>query len=62
MTAPADRGPGRPPIGPKIEVRLSPETLAKLDDEAERRGEKRAAVVRGIVELALDVRASKGTP
>lgn len=43
------RGPGRPPVGPAIEVRLPPEVLAWLDAEAQREGTTRADLVRGIL-------------
>ena len=37
---------GRPVIGPPIKVRLRPETLSTLDDEASRKGITRSQLVR----------------
>lgn len=50
---------GRPPLGPKIEVRLPPETLARLDALAP--GYQRPALVREAIEreLARRERAEK---
>lgn len=46
-------GPGRPAIGPKIEVRFPPGLLARLD---EHRGDlvSRPSAIRNLVEQALD--------
>ena len=40
---------GRPPVGPKIEVRLDAYTLTVLDALAAADGKKRAAYVRDII-------------
>lgn len=43
---------GRPEIGPQIKVRLSPETLARVDALADAAGMSRSAWVRGAIEAA----------
>lgn len=42
---------GRPPLGPKIEVRVQPETLARLDALAP--GYQRPALIREAIEREL---------
>jgi len=44
-----ERGPGRPEIGPTVQIRLPEEMLARLDAEAQRTGEKRAEIIRRFV-------------
>ena len=44
--APSRRGPGRPPIGPRFELKLPAEMISALDREAERLHASRAEVVR----------------
>jgi Ribbon-helix-helix protein, copG family len=53
--------PGRPEIGPQINVRLTPELLGALDAEADRRGESRAAAIRALLADALVVVSKQGT-
>ena len=52
----AERG-GRPEVGPPINTRLAPETLAKVDEEAVREGVTRAEMIRRLVDDALTARA-----
>lgn len=42
-------GRGRPAIGERVEVRIPPDALARLDAEAARQGITRAELVRDIV-------------
>lgn len=42
-------GRGRPAIGERVEVRIPPDLLARLDAEAARQGITRAELVRDIV-------------
>lgn len=44
---------GRPSVGPKVEVRLPPDTLAAVDRLAEREGLRRAAMLRALIERSL---------
>ena len=44
---------GRPEIGPQIKVRLSPETLARVDEMASTAGVSRSAWVRATIEGAV---------
>ncbi|MFI5687927.1 CopG family transcriptional regulator [Streptomyces sp. NPDC051636] len=44
---------GRPPVGPKVEVRLDLDTLARVDERAEREGVKRAEMLRRLIVSAL---------
>lgn len=44
---------GRPAVGPKVEVRLDPETLAKVDKRAAAEGVKRAEMLRRIIVAGL---------
>ena len=41
--------PGRPYVGPEVRVRIPPDLLAIIDEEAGRLGLTRAAMVRGIL-------------
>lgn len=43
------RGPGRPPEGKKIEVRVPPEVVVEIDREAHKAGVKRAALLREVL-------------
>ncbi|SFD14640.1 hypothetical protein [Streptomyces aidingensis] len=45
---------GRPSVGPKREVRLSPERWAQVDAYAQERGLEKAAALREIIERGLD--------
>lgn len=47
------RGPGRPAIGPMVNVRMPHELIDRLDAEAERRGLARAAIIRKLLEDGL---------
>ena len=49
-----ERGPGRPEIGPVIQVRLPEEMTAQLDALAERDGVPRAEVIRRLLGEALE--------
>lgn len=46
-------GRGRPPIGPAVQVRLTPDLLARIDRWAKRQGVTRAEAIRRLVERAL---------
>lgn len=49
---PDESGPnlgGRPAVGPKVDVRLDPDTLAKVDARAAQEGVKRAEMLRRII-------------
>jgi metal-responsive CopG/Arc/MetJ family transcriptional regulator len=48
------RGPGRPVIGPSIQVRLEPDVIAKLDRLAASGGTTRAQLIREAVYLLLE--------
>ena len=48
-----ERGPGRPEVGPAIQVRLPGDLLARLDTRAEAEGVSRAEMVRQLLETAL---------
>ncbi|MGW3383312.1 ribbon-helix-helix domain-containing protein [Streptomyces albogriseolus] len=53
---PDEAGPnlgGRPTVGPKVEVRLDPETLAKVDARAAQEGVKRAEMLRRLIVASL---------
>lgn len=53
---PEESGPnlgGRPVVGPKVEVRLDPDTLAKVDARADKEGVKRAEVLRRIITAGI---------
>jgi hypothetical protein len=53
---PDEEGPnlgGRPTVGPKVEVRLDPETLAKIDARADKEGVKRAEMLRRLIVASL---------
>ncbi|MFF8590001.1 CopG family transcriptional regulator [Streptomyces sp. NPDC015220] len=53
---PDESGPnlgGRPTVGPKVEVRLAPEVLAKVDARAAEAGVKRAEMLRRIITDAV---------
>ena len=43
----------RPPVGPRVETRLTPETLAEVDRRAKALGMRRAAYLRFIVETHI---------
>lgn len=42
-------GRGRPPVGPRVVVRLPDELLARVDRDAERAGETRSQALRRII-------------
>lgn len=46
-------GRGRPPIGPAVQVRLTPGLLARLDAWAKRQGVNRAEAVRRLLDQVL---------
>jgi hypothetical protein len=46
------RGPGRPEIGPPVNVRLPADLLAWLDEQAADAGVKRAEFIRDALEFA----------
>ncbi len=48
-----ETGPGRPAIGPQINIRLGDELTARVD-AAKRDGESRAATIRRLLEQALN--------
>lgn len=53
---PDEEGPnlgGRPVVGPKVETRLDTETLAKVDERAEKEGVKRAEMLRRLIIASL---------
>lgn len=53
---PEEAGPnfgGRPIVGPKVEVRLDPETLALVDARASKEGVKRAEMLRRLILASL---------
>ncbi len=50
---PEPRGPGRPEIGPLVNVRMRPDMVARLDELAERYGTSRAETVRRLLEDGL---------
>lgn len=50
---PAERGPGRPEIGPAFSIRFPAELVARLDAEAAERETSRADVIRWAVDKAL---------
>jgi hypothetical protein len=52
--------PGRPEIGPKIEVRLPENLLTKVDARADAEGVSRAEMVRMLLAEALDQQATAG--
>ena len=47
------RGPGRPEIGPAIQIRLPESLLTRLDEEAGKAGTSRAETIRRILAAAL---------
>jgi hypothetical protein len=51
-SAAAERGPGRPSIGPPVNVRLPVDLLAWVDARAEALGVPRAEFIRGVLEHA----------
>jgi hypothetical protein len=48
-----ERGPGRPAVGPMVNVRMDDEMIARLDEEAATRGESRAATIRRMLIYGL---------
>lgn len=42
-------GPGRPKVGPMVNVRIPPDLLRRLDIESQRAGERRAATIRRLL-------------
>ena len=46
-------GRGRPPVGPRVNIRIPVEVIAALDAEAERLGVNRSELVRRILCEAL---------
>lgn len=53
---PDESGPnlgGRPAVGPKVEVRLDPDVLAKVDSRATKEGVKRAEMLRRLIVAGL---------
>jgi len=52
-TPPANRG-GRPEVGPKVEARLTPDTLQRLDARAAATGKSRADTIRALIDDGLD--------
>lgn len=46
-------GRGRPTTGTKVQVRIPPDLLARIDAEAEREGVTRAEAVRGLLALGI---------
>lgn len=54
---PEERGPGRPAIGPVVEVRFAPDILEAIDAAAAVQGMRRAEYIRGAVERDLSVTA-----
>ncbi|MEV8248129.1 CopG family transcriptional regulator [Streptomyces rochei] len=53
---PDEEGPnlgGRPMVGPKVETRLDPDTLAKVDERAAKEGVSRAEMLRRLVIAGL---------
>ena len=48
-----ERGPGRPEIGPAIQVRLPEELLRRVEDRAQAQGVSRAEAIRRLLEYAL---------
>lgn len=44
---------GRPPVGPRVTVRLPADVLARIDQEADRQGESRAMSIRRLLGDAL---------
>jgi hypothetical protein len=44
---------GRPAIGPNVQVRLTPATIARVDEIAAREGVTRSDVIRRMIEGAL---------
>ena len=49
-----ERGPGRPEIGPVIQVRLPEELLERVDALAGQTGASRAETIRQLLERALE--------
>jgi len=47
------RGPGRPEIGPMINVRMPPAMIERLDVEAHAAGESRAETIRRLLSVAM---------
>jgi hypothetical protein len=47
------RGPGRPEVGGRVTVNLSPERLARIDAAARLAGVSRAELLRRIIDVAL---------
>jgi hypothetical protein len=45
--------PGRPAVGPIVNVRLDPDLLAQVDADADAAGESRAAAIRRLLAVAL---------
>jgi hypothetical protein len=48
-----ERGPGRPEVGPAINIRLPADLLARVDAHAEEQGMTRAAVIRALLAAHL---------
>ena len=53
-----ERGPGRPEIGPAIQVRLPENLLTKVDARADAEGVSRAEMIRELLAKALDQQAT----
>ncbi|GHC40003.1 hypothetical protein GCM10010348_79160 [Streptomyces anthocyanicus] len=54
---PDEEGPnlgGRPAVGPKVEVRLDPDILARVDERAAKEGVKRAEMLRRLIITGLE--------
>lgn len=54
-------GPGRPPIGPMVNVRLPEELIAKLDKHAADYGISRAEVIRLLLTIEVEEGGSYST-
>lgn len=48
-----ERGPGRPEIGPAIQIRLPQELLDKIDARAQESGSSRAETIRQLLAIAM---------
>lgn len=51
---------GRPPVGPRLEVRVTDEQMAKLKRIADSQDRSLAWVIRDLIESAADVAGSPG--
>ena len=53
-TEQAKRGPGRPEVGPMVNVRMPEELIAWVDEQVAERGGTRAGFIRDVLQAAKE--------